>query len=662
MPVYNQERHVTDAIKCVLAQTYRDFEFIIVDDGSTDRTVEIIKSFNDDRIHLIRGPHNGLIGALKTATSVASGKWLARMDSDDLCPPDRFEKQLTFLSDHPECVFLTTSYGIVTPNSRFLAPNSSSDWRYIAPCDITGGRNLHCDPATFFDRKLAIEVGYDDDLESETPLWYRLLEQGRGAVLDEPLYFIRWRLGSLSRGQLENAGCLQHRVRSKYDKANIPKPWKTRAGKLDIKHEKRAVYFCATAGDMRSARQTALGAWRRHPLKLEPLKLVLIAGGFRRRNEITGPCQVKFTATPQPAWFGSSKPERSAVHVHDNPANGTQKPSSGEPRISVIIPVYNGANFLNSGLDAIFATDDESFEVIVIDDGSTDNSAEISRGKGASVVPSERPRSGPAAARNLGAGLAKGDILLFIDADVVVAPGTLRKVADRFEELPEISALFGSYDDKPAEKNFLSQYKNLQHHFVHQNSSSEASTFWSGLGAIRRDVFLSAGGFDCGQFQVPSIEDIELGVRLRQAGHRILLAKDIQATHLKKWEAVSLLRTEIFCRAIPWSKLILTRQGMINDMNLKTADRASALLVALLGAVIALMVWKLAFGLVAVAAVIALVYLNRDAFRFFANARGAWFAALTFPWLLSYFFYSGTAFVLCWFRYKLLRPWIRAEL
>ena len=240
--------------------------------------------------------------------------------------------------------------------------------------------------------------------------------------------------------------------------------------------------------------------------------------------------------------------------------------------ISVVIPVYNGRKFLDRCLDAISASLYRSFEVIVVDDRSTDDSAEICRRKGANVL-STGTRSGPAAARNLAAETAKGEILVFIDADVVVKPDTIGKVARGFEVHPEISALFGSYDDEPAEKNFLSQYKNLQHHFVHQNSSPEASTFWSGLGAIRRDVFIANGGFDCKKFSVPSIEDIDLGFRLRRSGHRILLDAGIQAKHLKKWEVRSHLRTEIFCRALPWSQLIVENAGMINDMNLKTADR-----------------------------------------------------------------------------------------
>ena len=155
--------------------------------------------------------------------------------------------------------------------------------------------------------------------------------------------------------------------------------------------------------------------------------------------------------------------------------------STSTPYITVIIPVYNGRDFLRKCLEGLLSSTYPSFEMLVVNDCSSDDSAEIAAAKGARVI-STQMRSGPGAARNLAAEAAVGEILLFVDADVVVTPTTLGQVARRFEDLPEISALFGSYDDEPAEKNFLSQYKNLQHHFVHQHSSRAASTFWSGLG------------------------------------------------------------------------------------------------------------------------------------------------------------------------------------
>ncbi len=316
------------------------------------------------------------------------------------------------------------------------------------------------------------------------------------------------------------------------------------------------------------------------------------------------------------------------------------------------MPVYNGEHFLPGCLDALFASDYESFEVIVVDDCSTDKSAELSREKGAKVL-SMAKNSGPAAARNFAAESAIGDILLFVDADVVVKKDTLRKVAESFERNPDISALFGSYDDEPFERNFLSQYKNLQHHFVHQTSKPEASTFWAGLGAVRREAFKKVGGFDCEKFAIPSIEDIELGVRLRSSGHNILLNREIQATHLKKWELIPLVKTEIFCRAMPWSKLILTSQGMINDMNLKTNDRLSAGFVALSLAVIPFIFFQPLLVFLLLAFLLMIAFLNRRIFKFFYDKKGFTFALLTFPWQFFYFFYSGATFVFCWFRYAL---------
>lgn len=320
------------------------------------------------------------------------------------------------------------------------------------------------------------------------------------------------------------------------------------------------------------------------------------------------------------------------------------------PLVSVIVPVYNGRAFLHQCLDAILASNFQSFELIVVDDCSTDESGAIARAKGA-IVTSTAGNSGPAAARNLAADVAKGQILMFIDADVVIKRDTLTRVANHFLLDPELSAVFGSYDDEPAEQNFLSQYKNLQHHFVHQTSNRDAFTFWSGLGAMRREVFLAHGGFDCDKFAVPSIEDIDLGFRLHRAGHRILLDRDIQAKHLKKWKVLSHLRTEIFCRALPWSRLILENQGLVNDMNLKTGDRLSAMLVALALLFLPLLLLGLKFAIVPLLLLVTFAILNRKILLFFARKRGVGFAFLTIPFQVMYFLYSGATFVISWFIY-----------
>jgi GT2 family glycosyltransferase len=325
-----------------------------------------------------------------------------------------------------------------------------------------------------------------------------------------------------------------------------------------------------------------------------------------------------------------------------------------EPRggISVIVPVYNGGASLDRCLTAVAASGRAPEEIIVVDDVSTDDSAEIARRRGAAVLRMPR-RSGPGAARNHGALAARGEVLFFVDADVAIRRDALERVARALGADPGVGAVFGSYDDAPTEENFISQYKNLYHHFVHQRSEGEATTFWAGCGAVRRGVFAALGGFDAARYTRPSIEDIELGYRMRRAGYRIRLDKQLQGTHLKRWTLASLLRADVLHRAMPWSRLILEHGTILNDLNLRTADRFSAALVCLMaGLVVAspLHPWLL-LGVVPL--LCGVVVLNREVYGFFRRRRGLRFAAMVLPMQLMYFLYSAAAFVVCWGQHRL---------
>jgi glycosyltransferase involved in cell wall biosynthesis len=250
-------------------------------------------------------------------------------------------------------------------------------------------------------------------------------------------------------------------------------------------------------------------------------------------------------------------------------------------RISVIIPVYNAESHLRQCLTRLGQSVDAPFECIVVDDGSTDRSAAVARHFGALVLSTEG-RCGPARARNIGARVARGDILLFIDSDVCAHPETLSQVAAEFMSHPEIDALMGSYDPQPSAPNFMSQYRNLMHHYVHQIGKHEATSFWAGCGAVRKETFLEFGGFD-EIYRTPAIEDIEFGYRLAAAGRRIRLCNHIQVTHLKNWSARGMLKTDFFYRALPWSELTLRSGQMPNDLNLRISQRISVALACLLG-------------------------------------------------------------------------------
>jgi glycosyltransferase involved in cell wall biosynthesis len=319
--------------------------------------------------------------------------------------------------------------------------------------------------------------------------------------------------------------------------------------------------------------------------------------------------------------------------------------------VSVIIPVYNGGEALRRCLAALAAGDDKEREVIVVDDGSSDGSAGLAGEFGCQVLYTDRPRRGPAAARNLGAATARGNVLFFMDADVLVQPGTVSRVAAAFAADPGLAGLFGSYDDQPDDPGFLSQYKNLFHHYVHQHSSEQAQTFWSGCGAVRRDMFMQHGGFDAARYQRPCIEDIELGYRITRSGGRIRLLKDLQVKHLKRWTARSLLKSDILDRGIPWTRLLLRERAFANDLNLQAHNRVSVAAAWLL--MLALLAWLIltaaqasstGWALLAAAAAALLLALNWSLYRWFAGKRGWWFALCAIPWHWLYYGYNGVSF------------------
>ncbi|MEM7757844.1 MAG: glycosyltransferase family A protein, partial [Cyanobacteria bacterium P01_A01_bin.40] len=202
------------------------------------------------------------------------------------------------------------------------------------------------------------------------------------------------------------------------------------------------------------------------------------------------------------------------------------------PLISIIIPVFNGGYPFVCCLLAITRSQFTDWELIVVDDGSTDKSAAIAHQFGAKVRETGG-RKGPGSARNLGAENSQGKYLCFIDADCEVCEQAIANLAQKLQLQPEIDALFGSYDDAPAATNFVAQYKNLMHHYIHQQGKEKAATFWSGFGVVKRKLFLELGGFDIQRYSRPSIEDIDLGYRLKQAGAEIYLAKELQVKHHK---------------------------------------------------------------------------------------------------------------------------------
>ncbi len=223
-----------------------------------------------------------------------------------------------------------------------------------------------------------------------------------------------------------------------------------------------------------------------------------------------------------------------------------------------------------------------------------------------------------------------------------------------FKNNPYLAAFIGSYDDDPGDPDFLSQYRNLLHHYVHQTGNEEASTFWGACGVIRREIFLQMGGFN-ENYREPSIEDIELGYRLKQAGYNIRLCKTLQVKHLKRWKPMGMVKADFFYRALPWTELIWRDRKLNNDLNLQVSNRISviltyAVLLAVLGTC-----WSLSCLLLAGLLAIPLLAINAPLYQFFYRKHGIVFALKTIPWHWLFYFYSGLAFAIGTGRHLLYR-------
>ena len=311
------------------------------------------------------------------------------------------------------------------------------------------------------------------------------------------------------------------------------------------------------------------------------------------------------------------------------------------PSVSVIVPVGPGADQLQVCLESLGRCRPLAQEIIVVVDGAGEELAELARRTATEVVVEPHP-TGPAAARNRGALRAQSEILLFVDADVEVQPDLVGRVALMLSGDSEPSAVFGSYDDDPAAPGLVSRYRNLLHHWVHQHGREQASTFWSGCGAIRQTVFEAVGGFP----EVDTIEDIVLGSRLRTEGHAIRLDPTLQVKHLKRWAFANMVWTDLAKRAVPWTELMVRRRHLLNELNVDATGRTSIALVGIM--VAALFGWFLipAAGLAFVAAAVALLAINFRFYRFLAERCGWWSALGAIPLHWLYYLLGGVGFAI----------------
>jgi glycosyltransferase involved in cell wall biosynthesis len=291
--------------------------------------------------------------------------------------------------------------------------------------------------------------------------------------------------------------------------------------------------------------------------------------------------------------------------------------------ITAVVPAYNAewciARAIRSLLDAGF----DAADIIVADDASTDRTPEIAAAYGVTLV-RLKTNSGAAAARNAGAAMARGDVIFFVDSDVAVLPDARARLEASFAPATAPDAVFGLYDDAPICAGTVGRFRNLLHHFVHLHGPDRPHSFWTGCGAVSTAMFRHLGGFDAG---MRMMEDVEFGMRLTSAGGTIRIDRALRAHHLKSWSVRSMIRMDIFDRAIPWSRLLLFRHAMVNELNIDLRHRAGAIFAMLLCASLMMTVFDARWLFVSAAAFLAFVALNAE-FHALALRRLGWLGGL----------------------------------
>ncbi len=304
--------------------------------------------------------------------------------------------------------------------------------------------------------------------------------------------------------------------------------------------------------------------------------------------------------------------------------------------LSVVVSVRNAAATLREVLVAIRASDlrADSYEVIVVDDASSDSSVAIAARYADTVVRLGGRSSGQAYARNRGVEVARGEVLAFVDADTVVRPDTLSRVLATLREKPEVDAVSASRDAKAGAGNFISQYWNLLLRFGEQYHSGNCAQFAPGCGAIRRRAFLSAGMYDEWRFSSPSLESVELGGRLLGAGRGALLSRELTVLHVKEW-TIGAICEEVWKRSV-----LLARSLGYSRMNaVAPSEVVFTLTRALIPAALALGTLMLVaafippppIGSQLLVALMVLIMTNLPLHRFYATTRGLAFAAMSAP-------------------------------
>jgi glycosyltransferase involved in cell wall biosynthesis len=502
MPARNTERYIREAVESILAQTFRDFELLIVDDGSTDSTRDILRELaaRDRRIVLQEREHGGYVSALNDMLQRARGDLIARMDADDIAHPGRFRQQVEFLSEHPEVVCVGSAFDIIDELgdrlTRLTPPATDAE---IQPL-LLRGHTAICHPSAMM-RAIAVRIvgGYEEAVTSveDLDLFLKLGEFGKLANIPRALVRYRVHTASVSAGSGRIQRTLAEEVcRSAWKRRELPSSactfdatggWRPGDDRQSRHHYAlRYGWWAFSSGERRTAVRYGQRAVTLMPWRAEGWKLLLST-------------MVKPRPWPTPAPVASERPRR--------------------PMVSVVMPMHNAQPYLAEAIESILDQSFTSFEFIIVDDGSTDDSALLAReyAKGDRRIQVHgRERAGIVGSLNYGLEQARGRYIARMDADDRCDPRRFEMQVARLEQQPDLVLLGSCAIAIDPHGRTLGDFDvPLTHEEIEASHLGGECALYHPSVMMRRDAVLKAGRYREGLMPA---EDYDLWLRLAEIG------------------------------------------------------------------------------------------------------------------------------------------------
>ena len=283
--VFNGSEYLAEAMDSLLAQTYSDFELIVVDDGSTDDTLDQLQAYaaKDPRVNVVHHSNRGVPASINAAARLAVGKYLARMDLDDVASPTRFQKQVAYLDAHPEVTVLGSRVILIDPfGTEYHRPMHALTHEEIDAKLLAGEGWAVVQPAAMLRHDAFLQVkGYDERYRTsqDFDLWLRMAEHGRLANLEEPLLKYRQHLGSANFAKAKQQKEFKIQIlREAYARRGLPPFDATTlppAPETDpFRIRKRWGWAAIRAGRFGAARHHAYANIKLHPLACDAWKML----------------------------------------------------------------------------------------------------------------------------------------------------------------------------------------------------------------------------------------------------------------------------------------------------------------------------------------------------------------------------------------------------